>query len=403
MRHPTLQFLVLALLLVMAAAWTKEDHEIFQLRDEILAHEGANVTFYDFLGVKATANQDDINKAYRKKAKQLHPDKVRRSFIANNSRTPRDKTKGKKPGVHVSKGPSERQISNAVKEANDRAARLNVAANILRGPSRERYDHFLNYGFPKWKGTGYYYSRFRPGLGSVLLGLFLVFGGAGHYAALVLSWKRQREFMHRYIRHARKAAWGDERGLGGIPGLDPSAATHAPPPPPSQPEEAQAVAMNRRQKRMMDRENRKENKKGVKTNGREAGSGTATPTSETVGAVGNKRRVYAENGKVLVVDSVGNVFLEEETEDGEKQEFLLDVDEIPRPQFRDTVVFRLPVWIYHKTVSKITGGGPKSEDDDSQDVDADTAQGNEEVKDEVTSTATSTKSAAKKRGKRSKN
>ena len=100
----------------------------------------------DFLAVKPSATQDDINKAYRKKSKQLHPDKVRRAFIANNSRQPRDKTKkNKKPGVHVSKGPSERQIANVVKEANERSARLNLAANILRGPSRERYDHFLNF------------------------------------------------------------------------------------------------------------------------------------------------------------------------------------------------------------------------------------------------------------------
>ncbi|CRG87941.1 hypothetical protein PISL3812_04963 [Talaromyces islandicus] len=405
MRHFALQFLVAAVLLVLAAAWTKEDHEIFQLRDEIMVNEGPNVTFYDFLAVKPTASQDDINKAYRKKSKELHPDKVKRAFIANNSRQPRDKTKkNKKPGVHVSKGPSDRQVANAVKEANERSARLNLAANILRGPSRERYDHFLKYGFPKWKGTGYYYSRFRPGLGSVLLGLFVVFGGFGHYIGLVLSYRRQREFMGRYIRHARKAAWGDERGIGGIPGLDAAATTPAPTPVP-EPEEAPAAAMNRRQKRMMDRESRKENKKGSKKEAA-GGSGTATPTGEStspglIGApVGTKRRVYAENGKVLVVDSVGNVFLEEETEDGDTQEFLLDVDEIPRPQIRDTAVFRLPVWLYRRTVEKLLGKGSaqSAEDEDAAQAAEDDVL--EEVEEKQAASTATSASSAKKRGKR---
>lgn len=29
----------------------------------------------------------------------------------------------------------------------------------------KRYDFFYKNGVPKWRGTGYYYSRFRPGLG----------------------------------------------------------------------------------------------------------------------------------------------------------------------------------------------------------------------------------------------
>jgi hypothetical protein len=29
----------------------------------------------------------------------------------------------------------------------------------------QRYDFFYKNGVPKWRGTGYYYSRYRPGLG----------------------------------------------------------------------------------------------------------------------------------------------------------------------------------------------------------------------------------------------
>ncbi|KAG4218488.1 hypothetical protein PC116_g33032, partial [Phytophthora cactorum] len=75
MRFSILSVGLLALLTPLTAAWTKEDREIFRLRDEIAQYEGANVTFYDFLGVSPRATQDEINKAYRKKSRALHPDK----------------------------------------------------------------------------------------------------------------------------------------------------------------------------------------------------------------------------------------------------------------------------------------------------------------------------------------
>ncbi|KAJ5364421.1 uncharacterized protein N7496_010134 [Penicillium cataractarum] len=390
MKTAALSLLLLALV-GLVAAWSKEDYEIFRLRDELATTEGTNVTFYDFLEVRPNANQEQIVKAHRKKSKNLHPDKVRRSFIANYSK---DKTKAKSSkGVNVNKGPSKREVDAAIKDANARSARLNLVANVLKGPSRERYDHFLKNGFPLWKGTGYYYDRFRPGLGSVLLGLFLVFGGAAHYGALYLGWKRQREFVDRYIRQARRAAWGDELGVRGIPGVD-SVSAPAPAPTPEAPE-AGAVAMNRRQKRMMDKENRKEKKSG-RANGRGVGSasasGTSTPVEQPTVSTGERKRVVAENGKVLIVDSIGNVFLEEESEEGEKQEFLLDINEIQRPSFRDTVVCKLPVWAYRKTVGRVLGSSDAVEEE--EDVQA------AELVDEVMEATATSKSSARRRGKR---
>jgi hypothetical protein len=49
----------------------------------------------------------------------------------------------------------------------------------------------------------------------------------------------------------------------------------------------------------------------------------------TSGPVGAKKRTVAENGKILIVDSVGNVYLEEQTEEGQTHEFLLDVSVYP--------------------------------------------------------------------------
>ncbi|KKK25126.1 hypothetical protein ARAM_003478 [Aspergillus rambellii] len=388
MKPTVFRLFLFAVLLVLVAAWTKEDYEIFRLNDEIIAHEGANVTFYDFLEVKPSASQDDLNKAYRKRSRLLHPDKVKRAFIANASKD-KSKSKSNQPGVHVNRGPSKREIDTAIKEAHERSQRLNTVANILRGPARERYDHFLKNGFPKWKGTGYYYSRFRPGLGSVLVGLFLVFGGGAHYAALILGWKRQRDFVDRYVRQARRAAWGDELGIRGISPTMGSADVSAPPPPPpaagAEAGETTAVPMNRRQKRMMERETRKEGKKGNsgRTSPRNTGTSTpTTPTSESVAPTGERKRVMAENGKVLIVDSVGNVFLEGETEDGEKQEFLLDVEEIHRPTFRDTMVFKLPGWIYRKTVGQILGSSAVAENEPSEEEQVDAV-----VAEEISSSA----------------
>ncbi|KAL3457767.1 hypothetical protein BJX64DRAFT_268178 [Aspergillus heterothallicus] len=387
MKTIALRLFLFAVLCVLAAAWTKEDYEIFRLHDEITATEGLNVTFYDFLGARPNANQDELNKAYRQKSRLLHPDKVKRSFIANSSKD-KNKSKTSQKGVHVNRGPTKREIDAAVKEAHERAQRLNTVATILRGPARERYDYFMKHGFPKWRGTGYYYSRFRPGLGSVLIGLFLVFGGGAHYAALVLSWKRQRDFVDRYIRQARRAAWGDETGIRGL-GVSASPT----PPPASEAGEASAIPMNRRQKRMMDKENRKP-KKATKSSSRS--SGTATPTGE-VEPTGERKRVVAENGKVLIVDSVGNVFLEEETEDGERQEFLLDVEEILRPTVRDTMIFRLPAWVYRKTVGQVLG----TSDIAAHEAAAEEEQEAEDQMEHSTSAMASGNATSRRRGKRS--
>ncbi|KAJ5650065.1 uncharacterized protein N7484_003788 [Penicillium longicatenatum] len=379
---------ILSLFLVfvgLVAAFTKEDYEIFRLRDEVATAEGANVTFYDFLGIRPNANHEQITKAHRQKSRTLHPDKVKRAFVANYA-TDKSKSKATQPGVHVNSGPSKREIDAAVKNANARSARLNTVANILRGPGRQRYDHFLKNGFPLWRGTGYYYTRFRPGLGSVLAGLFLVFGGAGHYGALILAWKRQREFVDRYIRQARRAAYGDEMGIRGIPGID-SIGSSAPAP--SSEGEPTAMSVNRRQKRMMDKENRKEKKSGRAP---ARSSGTSTPTEQTVVSTGERKRVQAENGKVLIVEATGNVFLEEVNDDGERQEFLLDVDEIQKPSFRDTAVCKLPLWCFRKTVGRVMGSSTEEiieEADETEEVEA------------SETTATTNGRSTRRRGKRS--
>lgn len=328
----TLLLLLLACLSFVAAAWTKEDYEIFRINDELRAAEGHNTTFYSFLGIKPAATIAEINAAYRSRSRVLHPDKARSNFIANYNKPPKiSTTAGAKPTVHVQKDkkPSQGELKTFNKEASARFERLSLITSILRGSERSRYDHFLSNGFPTWKGTGYYYQRYRPGLGTVLVGLFIFVGGGAHYGALYLGYKRQKDFVQRYIKHARRTAWGGDSNITGIPGLgasDEGSGSGSRTPVDSE----DSMQWNRKQKRAMDKEKRKEAKKPSKAaKAAEVAKkdGISPPMDPELisGPVGAKKRTRAENGKILIVDSVGNVFLEEETEEGETHEFLLDV------------------------------------------------------------------------------
>ena len=127
--------------------------------------------------------------------------------------------------------------------------------------------------------------------------------------------------------------------------------------------------MNRRQKRLQEKEKIRESRKPKTTRRRggadSPGTGTSTPNEiEAAGPQGAKKRVQAENGKILLVDSVGNVWLEEETKKGKPREFLLDPNEIPRPTFRQTALFRLPIWVYSTIRKRLPGGAEEEADTD---------------------------------------
>ncbi|KAG6869270.1 hypothetical protein C0993_000023 [Termitomyces sp. T159_Od127] len=151
----------------------QEDHEIFDLVSELEAAEGKGTTFYSWLNVPSTASVSEISKAYRKMSMQLHPDK----------------------------NPDEKDIHK-------RFARLGVVATILRNPeSRKRYDFFYKNGVPKWRGTGYYYSRFRPGLGTVVVFLVILTSGL-HLLVQKMNYKKDLERIDRIRQQARTTAWG---------------------------------------------------------------------------------------------------------------------------------------------------------------------------------------------------
>ncbi len=302
--------------------------------------------------MKSTASQDDINKAFREKSRVLHPDKVKQSLIAAKAKASRESNlQGRKrePGAISKKGAVPSELGDALKKASERFSRLGVVASILKGPGRERYDYFLNNGFPKWRGTGYYYARFRPGLSSVLVGLFVIFGGIVHYSAMYLSWNRQRGFVERYVRRARQAAWGDDSIVSALADMGDTSGV------PTARKEG-TVLYNRRQKRLQDKENKKEKDKKISRLARNGNDNVPPEAGNRSGPTGSRKRVQAENGKVLIVDSLGRVFLEAENDQGEIQEYLLDPDEIPRPTVRQTLMVRLPTWLFSKFITSVREG-----------------------------------------------
>ena len=173
-----MRFLFLILLIIgIASAWSPEDYEIFKLNDKVRQVLGQEVTFYQWFnltkGPKSTPVE--IKKAYRKLSRALHPDKV--------------KVKAKR------------------KKAEEKYAMLSSVYNILRDASRkERYDYFLDKGFPKWKGTGYLYSKFRPGL---VLTVFVVYilVSVLHYFALKINRKQSFKRIVEYKNQLKNQAW----------------------------------------------------------------------------------------------------------------------------------------------------------------------------------------------------
>ncbi|GAA6000551.1 hypothetical protein JCM10207_004546 [Rhodosporidiobolus poonsookiae] len=163
----------LALVASPALAWTSEDHEIFDLVSALEAAEGKGTTFYTFLNTTKGATDKELSKAYRKRSLELHPDK----------------------------NPNNKKIA-------DRFARLGVINAVLKDEDkRKRYDFFHDNGVPKWRGTGYYYSRYRPGLGSVVGGL-VVFSCFVQYIFLYLTWRVQKMRIGQFRTQALEAAWG---------------------------------------------------------------------------------------------------------------------------------------------------------------------------------------------------
>ncbi|KAL3899747.1 MAG: hypothetical protein SGCHY_001814 [Lobulomycetales sp.] len=120
-----------------------------ELRSMPLQEEGSN--FYSALGLDQSATQGEINKASRRRAIEFHPDK------------------------------------NSDPQAKKFYKLLTSVSAILKDPKRrELYDGHLARGIPVWRGSGYYYKKYKPGLGTVLVFSILVISVMQYVTALVV-------------------------------------------------------------------------------------------------------------------------------------------------------------------------------------------------------------------------
>lgn len=169
--------LLATLMVVGAVNWSPEDYEIFSLNDKIKLDIGADTTFYSWLGLEPASSVKEITKAYRKKSRNLHPDKF---------------TGSKK----------------LKKQAEERFQRLSLVGNILRDQSlRRRYDYFLAKGFPVWKGSGYFYSKFRPGF-FLTAGILFLLVSLLHIIALRINRKQDFKRVSEMKNQIKQQAWG---------------------------------------------------------------------------------------------------------------------------------------------------------------------------------------------------
>lgn len=174
-----IQLLLLFVTVVTASQWSKEDYEIFSLNDKIQQDLGKSTTFYTWLNLEKgpKSSLQEITKAYRKLSRSLHPDK-----FASASKSQK-------------------------KKANERFQRLSLVGNILRDKSlKRRYDYFYTKGFPKWKGTGYYYSKFRPGIVFTLVILYILIG-VFHFFALKINRKQAYKRIEDMKSLIKTQAW----------------------------------------------------------------------------------------------------------------------------------------------------------------------------------------------------
>ncbi|KAF9160927.1 hypothetical protein DFQ26_005038 [Actinomortierella ambigua] len=163
-----LMFVAMLAIVQRVSAWEEGDFEIFDLVDALETAEGKDISFYSWLGVEKSTPMPEIEKAFRKKSRTLHPDK------------------------------------NPSRDAQEKYARLKNIITILRDDHRrDRYNFFLKNGVPRWRGTAYLYRRHRPGLKSVLVFLLVLVSGF-QYLARYVSYTQERKRMQTLIEQYKE-------------------------------------------------------------------------------------------------------------------------------------------------------------------------------------------------------
>ncbi|TPX60484.1 hypothetical protein SpCBS45565_g07494 [Spizellomyces sp. 'palustris'] len=152
--------LLVALLIPQVSAWEQRDYEIFDLNDALLSVSGPGTDFYSVFNVSRTATTSEIQRAYRKASLSLHPDK------------------------------------NPDPSAHELYSLLTSVAAILRDQEfRGRYDGHLQRGIPRWRGTGYYYSHYKPSIVTISLLIILSTSFVQYVSAWLIYFRRKSHLL----------------------------------------------------------------------------------------------------------------------------------------------------------------------------------------------------------------
>lgn len=151
----------------LALAWTANELEIFNLHNAVVKDlKDPKATFYSWLGLKPKAKVGSIDKAYRKLARQLHPDK------------------------------------NPGQDALERSSRLSRVRKILGDGRRDTYDFYLKSGFPKLGEDGEYrFNRYKPSILFAVIAI-LALVEIGHYVLLKVGAWRKKQYVENIINEA---------------------------------------------------------------------------------------------------------------------------------------------------------------------------------------------------------
>lgn len=171
-----MKWILLLCLTSLCYCWDEQDYSLFDLQDELRQlHPTAD--FYSILGIDRTAEATEVTKAYRKVALQHHPDKTT------------DKQSHKLYTILTS-------ITQVLKDDEQRL----------------RYDGHLVRGFPRWRGTGYYYRRYQPGLFAALV-IILFFISLAQYIIHWIDYYRRKEQVQESIDRINAMTFAQVRKL----------------------------------------------------------------------------------------------------------------------------------------------------------------------------------------------
>ncbi|GMM33409.1 Erj5 protein [Saccharomycopsis crataegensis] len=173
-------------LVTFAIAWSNVDQELFQINYEVKKDLGEDVTFYSWLELPngPKSSYDEINKAYRKLSRKIHPDKVKRSKF----------------------GADAKKYKRVKKRSTERYQRLSIVGEILRSSKKDRYDFFYDHGFPTYKNNTWLYQKFRPSVVMVFVGLYFLIG-VFHYVLSKLQNTQNRKRLELTVDQIKRQAW----------------------------------------------------------------------------------------------------------------------------------------------------------------------------------------------------